>query len=262
MWRVSAVKLLALLPFILNLNIMKTLERSMINRVTQPELVWQELTRLPTVEAAARQVAEAYDFRCHPYLVWMQADTTDRREFLHSQTPFCFAVESFSQALAAVLARMPLLEARMSLAENVAEEHGHGEYLRSHKQTFRQYLLALGATEAILETPCPIAILAFNQSILTYCLSQSGESGAALLGMIEYLYIGISSAIAATLEQRNWVATGSQSHYAVHEQLDTQHARELLNLAEPAWQETRTRLQVAQGLVLGGHYFWSLYRDL
>jgi 3-methyladenine DNA glycosylase Tag len=42
-----------------------------------------------------------------------------------------------------------------------------------------------------------------------------------MLGMIEHLYVGISSAIARTLHQRGWTATGSQSHYAFHEKLDT-----------------------------------------
>jgi pyrroloquinoline-quinone synthase len=241
---------------------MQTLNRSIVDRAIRPILVVQDLTHLLTLDAAVSKVAEAYDFRHHPYLVWMQANSTQRNDFLHSQAPFCFAVESFSQALAAVLARIPRVDDRLPLVENIAEEHGHGHYMRSHKQTFRQYLKALGATESILNTPCSTAVLAFNQSILTYCLSQPGEAGSAMLGMIEHLYVGISSMIASTIKQREWVAPGSQSHYAVHEYLDTQHARDLLNLAEPAWSEPRTRLQVAQGLVLGGHYFWSLYRDL
>jgi pyrroloquinoline-quinone synthase len=91
---------------------------------------------------------------------------------------------------------------------------------------------------------------------------QTGESGAAILGMIEHLYVGISSAIARTLYQRSWTAAGSQSHYAFHEKLDTEHARDLLSLAEAGWDDLRTRRQILQGLMLGAHYFWSLYRDL
>ncbi|HEY9821709.1 MAG TPA: iron-containing redox enzyme family protein [Candidatus Sericytochromatia bacterium] len=229
---------------------------------TTPELTWEDLATMPTLEAAVLRVAEVYDFHHHPYLIWMQTDSTSREAFCQSQLPFRFAVESFSQALAAVLARIPLLEARLPLAENVAEEHGHGDCLRSHKYTFGQYLQSLGATAAELETPCITPVLAFNQSILTYCLSQPGEAGAALLGIIEYLYVDISAAIARTVNHRGWVAPGSQSHYAVHEKLDTEHARDLLMLAAPTWNEPRSRTQVVQGLVLGAHYFWSLYRDL
>jgi len=82
-----------------------------------------------------------------------------------------------------------------------------------------------------------------------------------MLGMIEYLYVSISAAIAQTMTQRAWVALGSQSHYAVHEKLDTEHARDLLQLALPGWQD-RSRLPLAQALLLGAHYFWRLYADL
>ena len=140
--------------------------------------------------------------------------------------------------------------------------HGYGDRLRSHKFTFHQYLKALGATPEDLKAPCPIPVLAFNQSLLTYTLAQSGTTGAALLGMIEYLYVDISAAIAQTLHQRQWALPGSQSHYAVHEKLDVEHAQELLTLAEPCWRESQSRTQVAQGLLLGAFYFWRLYDDL
>jgi len=226
------------------------------------KLTVNNLIQLPSLDHAVRQVATSYDFHRHPYLCWMQQDSTSRKAFCQSQIPFRFAVESFSQALAAVLARMPILEERLPLVNNVAEEHGHGDHLRSHKFTFRQYLQALGASADDLTSPSTIPVMAFNQSILTYGLTQPAEAGAALLGMIEYLYVDISGAIAQTLYQRQWTAPGSQSHYAVHEKLDVEHARELLTLAELGWHESRSRAQVAQGLLLGAYYFWRLYGDL
>jgi pyrroloquinoline-quinone synthase len=192
----------------------------------------------------------------------MNNSTTNRDAFRHSQLPFRFAVESFSQALAAVLARLQFLEARLPLFANIAEEHGYGNALRSHKYTFREYLQALGASEVEFNAPCTTSVLAFNQSILTYCLTQSPEAGAAMLCIIEYLYVGISTNIANTLQQRVWTVPGSQSHYTTHEKLDTEHARDLMNVATPAWDATVSRSQVAQALVLGAYYFWSLYDDL
>jgi pyrroloquinoline-quinone synthase len=227
-----------------------------------PELALEDLVELPSLQSAVLRIAEVYDFNKHPYILWMENPTTDRDSFRRSQLPFRFAVESFSQPLAAVLARTETLEKRLPLLANITEEHGHGDRWRSHKYTFQQYLRALGATECELNSPCTMPVLAFNQSILTYCFMQSGESGAAMLGMIEHLYVGISAAIARTLHQRGWTAAGSQSHYAFHEKLDTEHARDLLLLAEAGWESSRTRRQVLQGLMLGAHYFWSLYRDL
>jgi pyrroloquinoline-quinone synthase len=241
---------------------MQLLDRSTSIISRTPELIWNELISLPTLELAVQKVATTYDFDRHPYLIWMTDPTTHRDAFCRSQLPFRYAVESFSQALAAVLARIPTLADRSTLFANIAEEHGRGNILHSHKFTFQTYLHALGATEAELCTPCSTPVLAFNQSILTYALTHNPDVSAAMLGIIEYLYIGISAKIARTLDERQWTLHGSQSHYLNHEQLDVEHARDLLDIANPAWDEMRSRSQVAQGLVLGAYYFWRLYADL
>jgi pyrroloquinoline-quinone synthase len=230
--------------------------------LTNPQLVWEDVAHIPTFSGAINRVAEVFDFCRHPYILWMQASSTNRESFRRSQLPFRYAVECFSQPLSAVLARIVFLEQRLPIFQNVAEEHGNGITSRSHKFTFIEYLQALGANYDELDAPCSIPVLAFNQSILNYCLSQPPEVGAAMLGIIEHLYVEISGTIAKTIERRHWVLPGSQSHYASHEKLDTEHARDLLVLAAPVWDELRSRRQVSQALVLGAHYFWSLYNGL
>lgn len=230
--------------------------------ISPQTLGWQDLMAYPTLKAAVLHVECVFDFDTHPYLLWMQATPTSRQAFCQSQIPFRFAVESFSQALAAVLARIPVLETRMALFENIAEEHGKGDRAFSHKATFHRYLQALGATPAQLETPCTIPVLAFNSSILSYCLTQPPEASAAMLGTIESLYVGISGAIAHTLLERNWVLPGSQSHYTTHEILDTQHAEDLLAIATLSWDLPHSRASLAQAILLGAYYFWSLYDGL
>ena len=148
------------------------------------------------------------------------------------------------------------------LAENVAEEHGHGDPARSHKHTFEGFLRALGADPALLHAPCPIAVHAFNRSLLDHCLVERHEVGAVLLGIIEYLYVAISHAIAQTIDERRWVGDGAQGHYRLHEALDPVHARDLFALARPAWESRWLRADLAQALVLGAHHFWRLYDEL
>ncbi len=241
---------------------MQVLKPAQITSSKTTELSWTELIESQTLEIAVMQVATTYNFCQHPYFIWMDDSTTKRDDFLRTQLPFRFAVESFSQALAAVLARIPNLDARLSIFANIAEEHGYGNTLRSHKFTFREYLQALGANQVDLNTPCSTSVMAFNQSILSYCLTQSPEAGAAMLGIIEYLYVEISAKIARVLNERCWTLPGSQSHYKNHEKLDTEHARDLFNIAKPAWEETKSRSQIAQSLVLGAYYFWRIYDDL
>jgi pyrroloquinoline-quinone synthase len=230
--------------------------------VSEPGLTWEAVAAARNLDDAVKLVEARYDFHVHPYFVWSDAPHTSKSEFRHTQVPFRFAVESYSQALAAVLAHVPQLEMRLLVAENVAEEHGHGKARASHKATFHGYLRALGATEAELAEPCPVAVSAFNYSLLDFCLVQPYESGAAALGIIEHLYVGISTSIARTLHHRAWVAPGSQRHYDVHQELDVSHARDLLALCQPGFRESRTRAQIALGLALGAHWFWRLYLDL
>jgi pyrroloquinoline-quinone synthase len=226
------------------------------------ESPWKEPIPQDDFAQVIDQIAADYNFQQHPYLLWMQADTTTRSQFCRSQLGFREAVESFSQAIAAVMARVPRVEERLALVDNLAEEHGHGQLLRSHKYTFRQYLIALGASDSDLQSEIPIGVIAFNQSILNYCLTQPPECSAAMLGMIEYLYIGISQTISKTIHDRHWTVSGSQSHYAVHEVLDVEHARELFHLSEPLWQEVRSRQAIIQAMNLAAYYFWNLYLNL
>ena len=227
-----------------------------------PSVAWRELDARDSLDGAVRTLTGAYDFSRHPYFVWMASERTGLVEFRRSQLPFRFAVESFSQSLAAVLARIPSLEARLGVFDNVAEEHGRGNQLASHKRTFAQYLKALGATPSELAGDCPVAVTAFNQSLLGFCLTQPSPAGAALLGIIEQLYVGISRAIAETVQTRGWAAPGTQRHYQVHELLDADHAEELFAVARPSWREPTARALTAQALGLGAHWFWQLYRDL
>lgn len=228
----------------------------------KPNLLWGRVAIKETIWDAVDSVARAYDFTRHPYFVWAAAPETTRDEFLATQLPFRFAVEAFSQSLAAVLARMPRVEDRIHVAENVAEEHGHGNLAGSHKYTFLEYLRAMGAEDAHLEEPCPIWVTAFNHALRNLCLAQQYEVGAAALGMIEHLYTHVSASIARLISERAWVPPDSQRHYATHEVLDIEHARELLEVAEPGWQSARTRSYVALGLLLGAYHFWTLYEDL
>jgi pyrroloquinoline-quinone synthase len=223
--------------------------------VVEHQLVSAAAIEQAPFDSAMQAIVHRYNFSEHPYFKWMHANTTTREAFLQSQLPFRYAVESFSQSLAAVLARLPSLETRLALLRNIDEEHGYGDASLSHTATFQTYLLSLGASTLDLAQPASDTVLAFSQSALNFCLAQRPQAGASMLGMIEHLYVGISGDIARTIETRAWVQPGSQSHYLNHEVLDIEHAHDLLQIArsEPLSEETM------QGLRLGAHYFWLLY---
>jgi pyrroloquinoline-quinone synthase len=225
-----------------------------------PRVTQAELTSCADVFAAAELLASRFDFRSHPYLVWMRESAT-RTEFMESQVPFRFAVEGFSRALAAVVARTTELERRRAVAENVAEEHGLMG-AADHKSTYIEYLGGLGADETRLGLPPTFAVTGFVESIVNFALVHPGEEGAASLGIIERLYVDVTRELLDGIERRDFADLARQNHYCKHEKLDVGHARELLEVAEDAWATPRGRQRIATAMVLGARYFWELYSGL
>jgi pyrroloquinoline-quinone synthase len=187
------------------------------------------LSSADTFDAAVSRVCRGYDFNNHPYIAWMLDPTTTRQQFTQTQLPFKFAVERFSQPLAMIVARLERTPDRLNIVDNLCEEHGLFPGGRSHVGTFAEFLTALGASaDDIKSVAPPVHVHAFNESLLGHCAIRSPEAGAAAIGMIEALYVNISDSISKTILRRKWVLPGSQSHYAVHAELDIRHAKELL----------------------------------
>src|SRR5262245_54910250 len=101
-----------------------------------PAPTLEALQAAPGLDDALAMVEAHYDFSRHPYFLWLAG--VGRDEFRRTQVPFRFVVEEFSRSLAAVLAHLTDPDHRRAVAENVAEEHGHGNELTSHKATFLQ----------------------------------------------------------------------------------------------------------------------------
>lgn len=220
-----------------------------------------------TFDQSVASISQKFTFARHPYREWILGMPwtlpVSKQSFLNSQKPFIHAVEAFPCALSAVVSKMPRYQQRIAIVENVWEEHGHGLASKSNIATFAQYLKALGSTESDPgEIDLPSHVLLFNETIRNYCLANPPEAGAALLGMIEYQYIEISHLIANLIIERSWVVPGEQNHYATHEELDQQHAEELFEYPKNLWESSQHRAKIIEGMMVGAHSFWSLYRDM
>lgn len=235
--------------------------RRVSTRPRVPVLFWDQVVDAPHLGDAVAVIAKAYNFRRHPYFLWAHAEATSKVSFRCSQVRFRYAVEGWSQSLSAVVARIPRLEDRAEIVRNVLDEHG-GDSDGSHKASFHRFLVALGTTPRELATPCPIQVRAFQQALTNFCMVQPYEAGGAALGIIEQLYIDISTMIAQLVVERGWASAADQDHYRVHEELDVKHAHDLLELAAAGWEEKRMRALIALGLQLGAHHFWQLYSDV
>lgn len=213
------------------------------------------------------KISKKYDLvssKHNQYANWLLM-SANKDDFLNTQCYFRYAVENFGAVLAGVLSKMPsLTDERMNIAENVAEEHGHNNIKSTHKETFLIFLKSMNDKNIELNRNSHPYIDSFNQSVLNFVSTHSYYEGAAIVGMIELLYVNISSLIAKTVHSNEWDLLCKQTHYDVHAILDIEHSRELFSVSESMWntESNVIQKQIKSAAELGAIYFTRLYKDL
>lgn len=150
---------------------------------------------------------------------------SNQSEFLQSQIPFFYAVESFPRFLAKLASQIETSSQRLLVIENLFEEHGGGDPKKFHTETFKEFLTALGWGQELHQNP-------WVSEWVTEVMGKDWSSGqyAAYLAGIEFAYAPISQTIQEHLLTLELVSP--QSHYASHAELDWIHGSELLEVAE------------------------------
>jgi pyrroloquinoline quinone (PQQ) biosynthesis protein C len=200
----------------------------------------------------------------NPYLRSLSDGTLTREDFVATQTQFLFAVVFFSRPMAVLAGRLPRPEMRLSLLENVGDEHGEGNLSVSHERTFLLLLDRLGVTpDAIESVALWPEVRAFNTALAGVCDLDDVFTAVAVLGIIEDLFAGISAHIGRGILARGWLASNQLVHYTAHEVLDVAHAEGFYTiLDQPYCAHPRHAYQIEQGLELGAYVFLRLYEDL
>ncbi len=215
-----------------------------------------------------RDTIAAIKARCgvevNPYFTALEDGTMTRDDFVETQIQFLFAVVFFSRPMAVLAGRMPRPEQRLSLLENVGDEHGDGNLSLSHERTFLALLARFGVTPAEIDRRALWPeVRAFNTVLGGLCMNDDCYTGLAALGMIEDLFAGISSRIGRAIVARRWLTRDDLVHYSTHEVLDVSHAEGFYRVVEaPSAAHPRHAYQVAQGLELGAYVFLRMYEDL
>jgi len=199
-----------------------------------------------------------------PYLRALDDGALSRDDFVETQIQFLFAVVFFSRPMAALAGRLPRPEMRLSLLENVGDEHGEGNLSLSHERTFLALLERLGVSAADVERRALWPeVRAFNTVLAGACLLDDTFTGLAVLGIIEDLFAGISSALGRGILARGFLQPDELVHYKTHEVLDISHAEGFYAVLDaPYAAHPRHAYQIQQGLELGGYAFLRLYEDL
>ena len=94
------------------------------------------------------------------------------------------------------------------------------------------------------------------------CATDEVETGVGCMGIIEYAFAGVSALIGKAVVDRGWINSTDLVHYALHAELDIQHADEFFAIVEPCWDDPLRRSTVRRGLELGAYAFDQLYHSL
>ena len=155
------------------------------------------------------------------YEDFMKNSTQD--EFVKSQIPFYHAVNNFPRALCYLGYLIKDSNIRLSIIENLYEEHGQGKSENFHINTYHKYLLSISNGYKLLDNPW------ITEWINSWFSSSDAFHTALRLSAIEYLYAPISASISNHIDSLHIYS--QQAHYKKHAILDWEHGKELLNVA-------------------------------
>ena len=183
--------------------------------------------------------------------------------FKKSQTNFYSAVCYFSRPLFVLCSRMDSYSKRLSILENIFDEHGNDDINKAHGKTYKQYLINLGVKEQkIKKNEFHRSVKNFFSKIDNVVKNEDPEKAIAMYGIIEDRYTIISSIIAKTLLKNNWLDESKLAHYLVHEEIDMYHSKLFYNLIEKKWFENSSNIQIKEGLNLGNELVLKLFNEL
>lgn len=229
------------------------------------ELSPEALAGLPAaLQSTIGTIKAQYLLQEQAYFRALKAGTFAREDFIETQIQFLQAVVYFSRPMAMLAARMPRPEQRWPILHNVGEEHGEGQYSMSHEHTFLTLLDRLDVShEAIATRPQWPEVKAFNIALMGACSQDDIYLGAAVLGIIEDIFSGISAFLGDAIIERGWLERDDLIHYATHATLDIEHAADFYRiLATPYEASEAEAYAIEQGLALGAYIFMQLYRGL
>ncbi len=198
-----------------------------------------------------------------PFFNYLLNGTMDKEQFKKSQISLIDAVEFFSRPMFVILSKLSTYKERLPIIENILDEHGNGEIDKAHGNTFRQYLVSLGATKKeINNRNLNKAVLEYNNALIKCATNNPTARGLAMMGIIEERYSKISAIIVKEILKKKWVSKDLLYHYSLHEELDVEHAEGFFNIIKDGWEDMDSRKEIQKGLTLGNSMILNLYNGI
>ena len=187
-------------------------------------------------------------------------DELTLEEFQKSQLKFIDAVLSFTKPMFIISSKLESYEERLSILENILEEHGNGDIAKSHGKTFEEYLILLGVNKKeIKNRNIDSSSQKFNLCLVERSQNESTYFSLAMMGIIEDRYSEMSKLISEKVLKNKWLTEKTMTHYKVHEKLDIDHAESFYHLIGSKWLNKNIQEDIKKGLRFGNKLILNLY---
>ncbi|WP_026671697.1 TenA family transcriptional regulator [Alkalihalobacterium bogoriense] len=198
----------------------------------------------------------------HPLFTVIQANELSEQQVKEVALQLYHVVLAFPRFLAASISNIPHFSDRMSLVENLFEEHGRMNKHHVHSETYKQFLKGMAVTDEEIKKSRPtVGVIAYNRAILDLCLHYDWKEGVAALGVIEEIVARVSPLVAMMAKTRYRNNQAELAHFLEHETLDVEHANEIYEVVAGFYKEESEEV-INQGFELGMYYHMKLYDDV
>ncbi|MEI7374812.1 MULTISPECIES: TenA family transcriptional regulator [Dickeya] len=200
----------------------------------------------------------------HPYFSKLINGEISKQGFIDSQMQFAHLVQFFSRPMASMIANIPNAQRRMKIVENLWEEHGKGIPDKIHGRTILTLIDRLGGNAKDLEkTPISANIEIFNVALKGIATFEDYRLAAAVFSSIERIFVEISSLICQAIIKHDWLPEEKITHYALHKEIDIEHAEDFLAVVEEDWanNDEESKELIARGIRLGASLFMNVYTN-
>ena len=199
-----------------------------------------------------------------PYFNKLCSGEMSKGEFLNSQIEFAPLVHAFSRSLALVIANIPDALNRISLVENLWEEHGRGIKANVHGQTMLALIDRLGGMSSEIDINKPsINARIFNEALRSVSSFEDYRFSASVFASIERTFVDVSTMTYKSIVDCGWLEKSRIIHYELHRELDVQHSEEFLLVVNKDWEDSEaSRALIEGGIRFGSRLFANFYVGL
>tara|TARA_B100000945_G_C20375123_1_gene594175 strand:- start:635 stop:1297 length:663 start_codon:yes stop_codon:yes gene_type:complete len=183
--------------------------------------------------------------------------------FKQVQYDFYPAVTFFSKPMLMICSKIDDYSIRWKILENIIDEHGSGIEKDNHGYTYKMFLINLGFNcDKIDFEKINQYILEFNSILMKECIENHWVKGAAMIAIMEDLYMDISKIIYKFLINNKYLEENKIFHYKLHKEVDAKHSDDMYNILSTYWNKSELNKDIRQGLYDGNNILLKLFSNL